>query len=226
MMFLRQLPARLVATASIVAAALSACAQPSSSANRLNHLTDVDPFSIGLKSPRLITPQWIGEHGIDAVVILSVDDLRDPARHEAFLRPILERLKQIDGRAALSVMANAVPVTNAILQDWLREGVSLEVHTVTHRHPLLSESNFTASAADYHDGVALLHQIPGNRPVAIRVPYCDSLNVASPRFFAEVFGRTNSQGQFLAIDSSVGQDRKSTRLNSSHPSRSRMPSSA
>jgi len=47
--------------------------------------------------------------------------------------------------------------------------------------------------------------IPGNRPVAFRIPCCDSQNTPSPRFFAEIFDRTTARGNFLAIDSSVFQ---------------------
>ena len=45
--------------------------------------------------------------------------------------------------------------------------------------------------------------MPGNRPVAFRVPCCDSLNTPSPRFYAEIFNRTTAKGNFLTIDSSV-----------------------
>ena len=57
------------------------------------------PFRVGLETPALTTPQWVGEKGVEAVVILSIDDLRTPEKYESYLRPILNRLKQIDGRA-------------------------------------------------------------------------------------------------------------------------------
>ena len=134
----RPFPTWLVAGVALVVSWLPGRAESSPAANRLTHLAEPDPFAVGRESPRLTTPQWIGEPEVVAAVILSVDDLREPARHEAFLRPILERLKRIDGRAALSVMANDVAVTNATLQAWRREGGSIEVDTVTHRHPLLT----------------------------------------------------------------------------------------
>lgn len=191
----------LAALVCLLAPSISAAAGPS--ANHLAYLTESDPFFVGLGFPKLATPQWVGEPDVEAVVILSIDDLSEPARHEVFLRPILERLKQMDGRAPVSVMCNRLDPTHPQFSAWLREGLSLEVHTVTHRHPLLCESNFAAGAADYHEGVALLNRIPGNQPVAVRLPYCDSWNVASPRFYAEIFNRTNAAGQFLALDSSV-----------------------
>ena len=103
------------------------------------------PFSSyhTLAFPKLTTPQWIGEPEVEAVVILSIDDLRDPKRYETFLRPILERLKQIDGRAPASILVNAVAPTNAALAPWLQEGVSLEVHTLAHPCPCLSCSTLT-----------------------------------------------------------------------------------
>src|SRR5580698_9656906 len=91
--------------------------------NRLTYLDDDSPFWPTPQSPKFITPQWIGEPGVDAVVILAIDDMRDlpkategagTAKYEAFLRPILDRLKKIDpahggdGRAPLSIMTNTI----------------------------------------------------------------------------------------------------------------------
>src|SRR5262245_43017328 len=59
----------------------------------------VNPYYPHRDFPRLITPLWAGEPGVEAVVVLAIDDMRDPARYEAYLRPILNRLKAIDGRA-------------------------------------------------------------------------------------------------------------------------------
>ena len=64
-------------------------------ANRLTYLDDFcDPYVFGLNSPKLTTPQWVGEAGVDAVITLGIDDMRDPARYETYLRPILERLQK------------------------------------------------------------------------------------------------------------------------------------
>ncbi len=175
----------------------------SSTGNRLAYLDANDPFYPGLHFPRLTTPQWVGEAEVEAVVILSIDDMRDPARYEAFLRPILERLQAIDGRAPVSIMVNAVTPDDPQLSAWLTEGLSLEIHTLTHPCPCLAGGNFEAAANTYHGGVDLLNQIPGNRPLAFRMPCCDSMNSPSPRFYAEIFNRTNSAGQFLTLDSSV-----------------------
>jgi putative membrane-bound dehydrogenase-like protein len=172
-------------------------------ANRLTYLDENDPFYPHVRFPKLTTPQWIGEPGVEAVVILSIDDMRETGRYETFLRPILERLKQIDGRAPVSIMVNAVTPTNAQLQAWLKEGLSLEVHTLAHPCPCLAKGDFTAAANTYHGCVELMNQVPGNKPVAFRMPCCDSMNSPSPRFYAEIFNRTNSAGQFLTIDSSV-----------------------
>ena len=48
-----------------------------------------------------------------------------------------------------------------------------------------------------------MNEIPGNRPVAFRMPCCDSLNTPSPRHFAEIFNSRTSKGNFLTIDTSV-----------------------
>src|SRR6266536_2539034 len=172
-------------------------------ANRLTYLDEHDPFYPHVRFPKLTTPQWIGETGVEAVVILSIDDMRETGRYETFLRPILERLKQIDGRAPVSIMVNTIAPTNALLPAWLREGVSLEVHTLAHPCPCLAKGDFEAAANTYHQCVDLLNQIPGNRPVAFRMPCCDSMNSPSPRFYAEIFNRVSPEGHFLTIDSSV-----------------------
>ena len=175
----------------------------STNGNRLAYLDDSDPFYPGLHFPKLTTPQWIGEKDVEAVVILAIDDMRDPKRYEAHIRPILERLKKIDGRAPFSIMCNAINIAAPELQPWLKEGVSLEVHTLSHPCPLLAKGNFQAAADTYHGCVDLLNHIPNNAPVAFRMPCCDSINSPSPRFYAEIFNSTNSAGQFLSIDSSV-----------------------
>src|SRR5688572_13768636 len=175
----------------------------STNANRLTYLDESNPFYPGLNFPKLITPQWVGEPGVEAVVILSIDDMRETEKYERFLRPILERLKQIDGRAPVSILVNAVSPTNAPLQVWVKEGLSLDIHTLAHPCPCLAKGDFAAPANTYHGCVELMNQIPGNKPVAFRMPCCDSMNSPSPRFYAEIFNRANSAGQFLTIDSSV-----------------------
>jgi hypothetical protein len=61
----------------------------SSSGNRLTYLDSNDPFYVGTDFPKLTTPQWIGEPGVEAVVILAIDDMTESAKYETFLRPIL-----------------------------------------------------------------------------------------------------------------------------------------
>ncbi len=175
----------------------------SAAANRLVYLDESDPFYPGLHFPKLTTPQWVGEPGVEAVVILAIDDMRETERYEKFVRPILERLKRIDGRAPVSIMVNAIAPTNAQLQAWLKEGLSLDVHTLAHPCPCLAKGDFNAAANTYHGCVDLMSQIPGNKPVAFRMPCCDSMNSPSPRFYAEIFNRVSPEGRFLTIDSSV-----------------------
>src|SRR5215831_10575041 len=114
-------------------------------ANALTYLDGNEPFYVGVRFPKLTTPQWIGEPGVDAVVILSIDDMTETARYETFLRPILERLKQVDGRASLSIMTRLVPAQDQQVQNWLKEGLSVEVHTTKHPCPLLAKGDFQAA---------------------------------------------------------------------------------
>ncbi len=175
----------------------------STNGNRLAYLDSDDPFYVGRNFPKLTTPQWIGEDGVDAVVILSIDDMRETPKYETVLRPILERLKKIDGRAPVSIMVNTISPTNTQLQSWLKEGVSLEVHTIQHPCPLCQRGDFNSASTNYHECVDLMNAIPGNKPVAFRMPCCDSMNSPSPRFYSEIFNRTSAKGNFLSIDSSV-----------------------
>ncbi len=171
--------------------------------NRLTYLDEDNPYYVGATFPKLVTPQWVGDEGVEAVVVLAIDDMRDPAKYEAFLRPILRRLKQIDGRAPLSIMTNQVQPNDPRLQAWLKEGLSLEVHTIDHPCPLLAKGDFPKAQSTYERCVDLMASIPNNRPVAFRMPCCDSLNTVSPRFFTEIFNRTTAGGKFLTLDSSV-----------------------
>jgi putative membrane-bound dehydrogenase-like protein len=181
--------------------------------NRLAYLDDPSPFYPHLKFPKLITPQWVGEEGVDAVVILAIDDMRGHEKWETYLRPILERLKKIDGRAPVSIMTCQIDPKHEHLQKWLKEGVSLETHTADHPCPLFRKGDFAFAKATYDKCVDQLFEVPNPNPaanaarlagpVAFRTPCCDSLNTVSPRFYAEIFNKTTAKGNFLQIDSSV-----------------------
>ncbi|MGI9467009.1 MAG: hypothetical protein ACR2OA_07810, partial [Rubripirellula sp.] len=101
-----------------------------------------EPYYPGTTFPKLTTPQWVGETGVDAVVTLAIDDMRDPALYEAYLRPILERLKARQGRAPVSIMTCTVDPADPQLQRWIKEGLSIEVHTVDHPCPCLQGDQF------------------------------------------------------------------------------------
>ncbi len=186
--------------------ALPALAQthvPSSPGNRLVHLEDPSPFYPHLDLPRLTTPQWVGEDGVEAVVTLGIDDMRDAARYEKFLRPIIERLKAIDERAPVSILTCRITPDDPQIQKWLKEGLSIEVHTLAHPCPLLQRGNLKLAANTVYGSIDLLNKIPGNTPVAYRMPCCDSMNSLSPRFFAEIFNKVSELGHHLQIDTSV-----------------------
>jgi putative membrane-bound dehydrogenase-like protein len=197
---------RQCAVAAFVLTAVVSASAHSADANRLTYLDEFcDPYYVGRDFPKLTTPQWVGESGVDAVVTLAIDDMRGHEKWEAFLRPILERLKKIDGRAPVSIMTCTVDPKQPHLQTWLREGLSLEVHTIDHPCPLLQKGDFPAAKSTYDRCVDLMASIPGNRPVAFRTPCCDSLNTPSPRFYTEIFNKTTAQRNYLQLDSSVFQ---------------------
>ncbi|OAI54894.1 hypothetical protein AYO44_14035 [Planctomycetaceae bacterium SCGC AG-212-F19] len=171
--------------------------------NRLTYLDDNDLYCVGRTFPKLITPQWVGEEGVEAVVILGIDDMKDSKKYEDFLRPILNRLKKIDGRAPVSIMSCQVKPDDPQLQAWLKEGLSLETHTHDHPCPLLQGGDFAKAKGTYDKCVDALASVPNNRPVAFRMPCCDSLNTPSPRFYAEIFNKRTAKDNFLSIDTSV-----------------------
>jgi putative membrane-bound dehydrogenase-like protein len=195
---------RSLRSASLLVLVLAApLAARAADGNRLTYLDENNPYYVSRHFPRLVTPQWVGEDGVEAVVILAIDDLREPEKYEKFLRPILDRLKRIDGRAPVSIMTNQVKPEDPRLAAWLKEGLSLETHTIDHPCPFFQRGDFARARATYEDCVNLLNTVPGNSPVAFRMPCCDSLNTPSPRFYAELFNRTTTGGNFLTLDSSV-----------------------
>src|SRR5262249_21272469 len=94
--------------------------------NRLIYLDENNPWYPHRDFRKLTTPQWVGESGVECVVVLSIDDMFDTAKQEAYLRPILNRLKAIDGRAPVSIMTCRVKPDDPQLTQWLAEGLSLE----------------------------------------------------------------------------------------------------
>jgi len=171
--------------------------------NRLTYLDNLDPYYVSRSFPRLTTPQWVGEEGVDAVVIMAVDDMRDAPTYEKFLRPILDRMEQIDGKAHLSIMTCRIDPKEPHLQKWLEEGVSLETHTVDHPCPLLQGGDFAKAKSTFDRCVDQLSEAPNSHPVAFRMPCCDSKNTPSPRAWAEIFNQTTPHGNFVRIDTSV-----------------------
>jgi len=188
----------------ILALAMPALAQPPlrTPGNRFAYLDELDPYYPHAKFPKFITPQWVGESDVEAVVILAIDDMRDPKKYETFLRPILNRLKKIDGRAPVSIMTCNVDPKDAQLQAWLKEGLSFEVHTIDHPCPYF-KIGFERAKDTTDRCIDLMHTIEGNTPVCFRMPCCDSLNTPSPRHWAEIFNKTTSRNNYLSLDSSV-----------------------
>lgn len=195
------------ALASIALLALPAVSQEAGHTrrtSRLAYLSELcDPYYVSRAFPKLTTPQWVGEEGVDAVVVLAIDDMRKTEPYEAYLRPILDRLKRIDGRAPVSIMTCSVDPMDPRLAKWLAEGLSIETHTFDHPCPMLAKGDLAAAKATYDQSIDLVATIPGNAPVAFRTPCCDSQNTPGPRLFSEIVLQTTPSEQFLSLDSSV-----------------------
>ena len=162
-----------------------------------------NPYYAHTNFPKLTTPQWVGEPGVEAVVVLGIDDMRDSAKYETYLRPILNRLKQIDGRAPVSIMTCQIDPHDPQLQAWLTEGLSFETHTADHPCPCLQGGQFEQAKSTYDRSVDMVSAIPNNQPVAFRFPCMDSQNTPSPRAFAEIINHTTPAGNFLQASTSV-----------------------
>jgi hypothetical protein len=190
------------------------CKEAVQSGNRLVYLDAyTDPYYPSSRFPKLVTTQWIGESGVEAVVIFSDDDLgtRRPfpekilriQRKQTFLDPVLSRLHRIDGRQPISLMANSAPEPTK-LANLVRKGWSIETHSQDHACPQL-EGDFCKTKQQFHACVDNVAKVPGNYPVAFRFPCMDAINSVSPRFLAEVFNSCSRQGHTLRIDTSIGQ---------------------
>ena len=174
--------------------------------NRLVHLDEPNnPWQFNRQSAKLITPQWIGEDGVDGVAVLAIDDMSGDGQHfRNYLTPIIERLKLIDKRGPVSITCNRPQPEHPNMQWFFDQGVSLETHTLTHPCPLLQRYDFRGASANYHGCVDLLAKIPNNRSVGFRFPCMDGQNTPSPRAYAEILNAVSGAGNFMSSSTSVG----------------------
>lgn len=186
------------------AAAMGSATVLASDANRFVSLHDPTPYYVSHTYPKLVTPQWVGQPGVEGVVVFAIDDLNaNYDTFETFLRPLLNRLKQIDGRSPVTIFTLQAEPNHPQVQKWLAEGLNLDVHTRTHPCPLLINGDFKGAKWTVETCIDDMHRIPNNRPVAFRMPCCDIWNTNSPRFYSEIFGKTTSAGNFLSMASST-----------------------
>ena len=63
----------------LLALAASLGAPGAESGSRLSYLDEFcDPYYVGLDTPKLITPQWVGEEGVEAVRKMNNNGTRAP----------------------------------------------------------------------------------------------------------------------------------------------------
>ncbi len=166
-------------------------------ANRLVELDGETSWTGRPGEPKLITPQWVGEAGVECVVLLGVEADGVLAEWEPVVRPIVERLKQIDGRAPLSLFASDVEPSAPPLRAWLSDGVRVEVLL-----PAITERNVARWKARYDETIDRLTARLGTVPVACRIaggndavgPGALSLG---PRFLGELFPLPTPEKNFL-----------------------------
>ena len=196
----------LALTGALSLAALLPAGWAAANGNRLVHLDEPNnPWQFHRESAKLITPQWIGEKGVEAVVVLAIDDMSGDGQHfRNYLTPIIERLKIIDERGPVSITCNRPDPAHPNMQWLLGEGVSLETHTLSHPCPLLQRLDFARASADYQGCVDLLAKIPNNRSVGFRFGCMDGQNTPSPRAYAEILNAVSPGGGFMSMSTSVG----------------------
>ncbi len=208
----------------ILCSLLALSAQAAGVGSRFAYLEEQDPYHVDGSFPKLTTPMWIGEKGVDAAILLSIDDMcrpfpegrpkglpvyaRQPRVYFDFLKPAINRLREIDGRAPISVFCLQLDRDDEIVREMLRLDLSMECHTFTHPVPLMraagdANDSLALARADFLKSVASLHSVKDSTPVAHRTPGCDARNTASPRFYTEVFPLKTAAGEFLRVDSSI-----------------------
>ncbi len=197
--------------------------------NRFAYLDENNPYYPDGDFPKLITPMWVGEEGVDAVICLTIDDMcrafpegkrpkglpayaRRPRVYYDFLKPVLDRLQEIDGRAPITAFCLQLDAEDKLVRHMQELGMSMECHTWTHPVPMMrtvgeipppSPASLQAAIDDTLLCLANLSKLSGPRPVAQRNPGCDARNTASPRMFAEIFPMKTAKGDFLRMDSSI-----------------------
>ena len=152
-----------------------------------------------------MTPQWIGEPGVEAAVILFIDDLvvvddlnQNYWQFDNYLQPIMASLQQIDKRTPISIMSNNAVSGSYIpmVAAWIEKGVSIEVHSLDHFCPMLLGD--CTAVSRYYGSIDNIATDILNVPVAFRFPCF----LPSPRFFADVAPHASPNGHVLTIDSS------------------------
>ena len=142
-----------------------------------------------------------GRAGRRGRVILAIDDMRGHEKWEAYLRPILERLKQIDGRAPVSIMTNQIEPDEPHLQHWLNEGVSLETHTVDHPCPLLAGGDLAKAKSTYDRCVDQLARDSAQPAGGVSHALLRFVEHGQPSVLCRDLQPDHAGGNFLAIDS-------------------------
>ncbi|MGI9456606.1 MAG: PVC-type heme-binding CxxCH protein, partial [Aeoliella sp.] len=188
-------------------AALATCTAeaPAGVANRLNYLDDFcEPFYPQRELAKLTTPQWIGQSGVEAVVILTIEGSANDAALRAALAPIVDRLKTIDEGVPLTIFTESPPKVRTEWEAWCEAGLTFEPTLLHHDGPLLSEQGIDDARDLYKRCVEKFFQDARHLPTVFRPPGSARFNATSPRLHAECLSRSTARDNFIPISSSVG----------------------
>ena len=172
--------------------------------NRLAYLDESDPYYVGRGFPKLITPQWVGEEGVEAVVVLAIDDMRG---HEQVggVPAADPRAAQADRRPGAGQHHDLPDRSRAIrtCRRGSRKALSLEMpHRSTIPARSCKDGDFAKAKATYDRCVDLL--AAGPRQPAGRVPHAvlRFAEHAQPAVLRRDLQQDDARkGNFLTIDS-------------------------
>jgi len=176
-------------------------------ANRFTYLDAVEPYYVSHTFPKLTTPMWVGTEGVESAVLMEIWDLseqgKDSTAYENFLRPLLMRLKDVAGRAPVSIFAIRVNPGDPQLQKWIDEGLSLDAHTSQHLCPTCLHGDLEKIRTDMYQCYDQLMKVPRCRPTAMSLPCCDVYNSNTPRYYTEVYRPASPDGNFVKCSVSI-----------------------
>jgi len=116
-----------------------------------------------------------------------------------FVQPILQRLRQIDGRASVTFMLPSLDPADERVHELVAQGFAVGCRPGVSKS-LQRRGDLRFAAHDYFGCLDSLAQFG---PVCFQMPHSETANTVGPRFYSELFNRQSPQWNWLSISSSV-----------------------